>query len=204
MQQIEKDYRYVDLSKLTDDEKKELISECGFDVVEIPPLPSRRELNCHLYTMEGINHFLEIYLGSTVELTLDHSGKSALLLSKGNEIESFYHSATELLDDKHEDMQRVRFELVDREGANLGNIESDRFATLDEIIDRMSIYWDDYGIKFTETELKSYRVVLELTAYIDAVDETAAERMVSNALYPSILGASKNFEWTDVTTEELD
>ena len=36
------------------------------------------------------------------------------------------------------------FGLSDLQGANLGNIESDRFETAEEIIDRMNIYVLDY------------------------------------------------------------
>lgn len=41
---------------------------------------------------------------------------------------------------KHED----GFGLEDRQGANLGDIEDDRFETAEQIFERMSIYIDDY------------------------------------------------------------
>lgn len=36
------------------------------------------------------------------------------------------------------------FGLEDRQGANLGNIEDDRFETAEQIFERMSVYIDDY------------------------------------------------------------
>ena len=36
------------------------------------------------------------------------------------------------------------FGLEDRQGANLGDIEGDRFETAEQIFERMSIYIDDY------------------------------------------------------------
>ena len=40
------------------------------------------------------------------------------------------------------------YKLVDLQGANLGDIESEEFNDLDEIIYRLEGYWDDYNIKF--------------------------------------------------------
>lgn len=40
------------------------------------------------------------------------------------------------------------YKLVDVQEANLGDIESEEFETLDGIIYRLENYWDDYNIKF--------------------------------------------------------
>ena len=44
--------------------------------------------------------------------------------------------------------------VVDEQGANLGNIEGDRFNSASEIIDRMNIYIRDYIIESTEEVLE--------------------------------------------------
>ena len=43
-----------------------------------------------------------------------------------------------------------KFRLIDGQGVSLGNIEEDRFDNLAEVIDRMSIYHEDYIISDTE------------------------------------------------------
>ena len=43
--------------------------------------------------------------------------------------------------------------LCDLQGANLGDIESDRFTTAEQIFDRMGIYIDDYYINDIENEV---------------------------------------------------
>lgn len=62
---------------------------------------------------------------------------------KQNKWEKLFDSFLELTEFsliKHED----GFGLEDRQGANLGDIEADRFETAEQIFERMSIYIDDY------------------------------------------------------------
>jgi hypothetical protein len=40
--------------------------------------------------------------------------------------------------------------LVDHQCANLGGIEQEVFATLDEVIERLSTYWEDYIVRGIE------------------------------------------------------
>lgn len=40
----------------------------------------------------------------------------------------------------------LEYRLVDLQGANLGGIEDETFYSIDSIIDRLDIYWEDYKI----------------------------------------------------------
>ena len=52
----------------------------------------------------------------------------------------------------NEDEGRYVLRLEDLQGANLGDIESDEFHTFEEVVDRMSVYIDDYFIRPVEEE----------------------------------------------------
>ena len=45
------------------------------------------------------------------------------------------------------------YKLVDDQGANLGNIESEEFHSVDDIVDRLDIYYNDYLIEDVEFQL---------------------------------------------------
>ena len=62
------------------------------------------------------------------------------LQNKYEELFDSFLDLTEFSLIKHEN----GFELEDRQGANLGDIESDRFETAEQIFERMSVYIDDY------------------------------------------------------------
>jgi hypothetical protein len=49
----------------------------------------------------------------------------------------------------------------DRQGANLGDIEGDRFINASDIIERMDVYITDYFFNDLEEELEAYNVDLE-------------------------------------------
>ena len=51
--------------------------------------------------------------------------------------------------------------LWDRQGANLGDIEQDRFDNASQIIDRLDIYINDYLYEALENELDAYEVDLD-------------------------------------------
>lgn len=51
--------------------------------------------------------------------------------------------------------------IYDRQGANLGNINEDRFDNAGQILDRMEIYINDYIYRDLEEELDAYQVDLE-------------------------------------------
>ena len=51
--------------------------------------------------------------------------------------------------------------LYDRQGGNLGDIESDRFENAEEIFDRMDAYINDYLFEDLENELEAYDVNME-------------------------------------------
>lgn len=57
--------------------------------------------------------------------------------------------------------------LQDRQGGNLGDIESDRFTTLTQIIDRLEAYHIDYIV----TPLEEYFDITDYTDYIDLVTQ---------------------------------
>lgn len=48
--------------------------------------------------------------------------------------------------------------LCDRQGANLGNIEADRFENAADIFDRMDVYVNDYIFEDLDDELEAYDV----------------------------------------------
>lgn len=50
--------------------------------------------------------------------------------------------------------------LYDRQGGNLGDIQSDRFKNAGEIFDRMTVYIDDYFYRDLEEEIDAYKVKL--------------------------------------------
>lgn len=51
--------------------------------------------------------------------------------------------------------------VCDRQGANLGNIEGDRFENAADIFDRMEAYIEDYFFTDLENELGAYEVNME-------------------------------------------
>lgn len=51
--------------------------------------------------------------------------------------------------------------IYDRQGANLGNINEDRFDNAGQILDRMDIYINDYIYRDLEEEFIAYEVDLE-------------------------------------------
>lgn len=51
--------------------------------------------------------------------------------------------------------------IYDRQGANLGDIESDRFENAADIFDRMDAYIEDYFFIDLENELDAYEVDME-------------------------------------------
>ena len=54
-----------------------------------------------------------------------------------------------------------RWGVYDGQGANLGDIQSDRFKDATDIFDRMEIYINDYFFEDLEEELYAYNVDLE-------------------------------------------
>ena len=59
---------------------------------------------------------------------------------------------------KHKD---GTFSLEDQQGANLGDIEDDRFASASEILDRMDIYIQDYLIRDIEDALDEKSIEID-------------------------------------------
>lgn len=62
------------------------------------------------------------------------------------------------------------YRLVDLQGANLGDIESDRFETASQIFDRMGIYIEDYYIRAIEDVLEEKGIDVEFNTWEDIVD----------------------------------
>ena len=54
-----------------------------------------------------------------------------------------------------------RWGLIDRQGANLGDIETDRFSDAEDIINRLDIYINDYLYRGLEDQEKCYEVDYE-------------------------------------------
>lgn len=64
-----------------------------------------------------------------------------------------------------------RWGVHDRQGANLGDIESDRFTCAEDILDRMDTYITDYFYADLEDELNAYEVDLEWREVPDGATE---------------------------------
>ena len=65
---------------------------------------------------------------------------------------------TEFLLLKHKD---GTFSLEDRQRANLGNIEDDRFETASEVLDRMDVYIQDYLVVDIEDALDEESIAID-------------------------------------------
>lgn len=65
---------------------------------------------------------------------------------------------TEFLLLKHKD---GTFSLEDRQHANFGNIEDDRFETASEVLDRMDVYIQDYLITDIEDALDEESITID-------------------------------------------
>ena len=65
---------------------------------------------------------------------------------------------TEFLLLKHKD---GTFSLEDRQGANLGDIEDDRFETASEVLDRMDVYIQDYLVVDIEDALDEESIAID-------------------------------------------
>lgn len=70
-----------------------------------------------------------------------------------------------------EEYDPFRWSLIDRQGANIGDIESDRFADAEGIIDRLDIYINDYIYRDLEDELDDYDIELDLHEIPDGAQE---------------------------------
>ena len=67
-------------------------------------------------------------------------------------------NVTEFLLLKHKD---GTFSLEDRQRANLGNIEDDRFETASEVLDRMDVYIQDYIVVDIEDALDEESIEID-------------------------------------------
>ena len=67
------------------------------------------------------------------------------------------------------------FGLVDLQGANLGDIEGDRFETAEDIIDRMDVYVNDYFLNDIDDLLDEKNVEINWPFTCEAYLENAKE-----------------------------
>lgn len=67
------------------------------------------------------------------------------------------------------------FGLVDLQGANLGDIEGDRFKTAEDIIDRMDVYINDYFLNDIDELLDEKNIEVDWPFTCDAYLEHANE-----------------------------
>lgn len=76
-----------------------------------------------------------------------------------NQWEGLFESFLDLVEfslEYHKDTQN--WGLYDRQGANLGDIQSDRFENVEQIFERMDVYICDYIFKDLNEELDNYRI----------------------------------------------
>ena len=90
-----------------------------------------------------------------------------------------------------------RWGLYDKQGANLGDIQGDRFTCVEDIFDRMDTYITDYFYADLEDELDAYKVDLE-----DREIPWSAERWL--VLRDDVEFVEKNKEYFDSHAWEFD
>lgn len=81
-------------------------------------------------------------------------------MNKKNKWEELFEQYMDLVEFtlvKHKD----GWGICDRQGTNLGDIESNRFENAADIFDRMDIYIEDYFFRDLEEELDAYGIELE-------------------------------------------
>ena len=75
------------------------------------------------------------------------------------EDEEFVLEVSEVDADELGTSQKLVFNLIDEQGANLGDIEDDYFYDLNSVLDRMEIYHNDYLFGDLETRLRNNEIV---------------------------------------------
>lgn len=84
-----------------------------------------------------------------------------------NEWEGLFESFLDLTEfslEYHKDTRE--WGLYDRQGANLGDIQSDRFEHAGQIFDRMGVYINDYIFEDLKEEAEAYHVELPSQEYM--------------------------------------
>ena len=59
-----------------------------------------------------------------------------------------------------DEFEKPCWKLIDLQGANLGGIEDDEFFSIDGIVDRLGIYYDDY-LLYEDESSDDYNVLLD-------------------------------------------
>lgn len=127
-----------------------------------------------VFAIEVENNDGDIILSYSKDGTKNESLDEDVSDRKGDFTDLFVNFlySTEFALDKDED----GYYLVDLQGANLGNINKDRFQSAEEIFDRMEVYIEDYFVDDLEDWAEYYKIELpgsyeEMLHFIDDNDE---------------------------------
>ena len=127
-----------------------------------------------VFAVEVENNDGDIILSYSKDGTKNESLNEDVSGGKGDFTDLFVNFlySTEFALDKDED----GYYLVDLQGANLGNINEDRFQSAEEIFDRMEVYIEDYFVDDLEDWAEYYKIELpgsyeEMLHFIDDNDE---------------------------------
>lgn len=141
---------------------------------EVKDVFNSRKDDGGIFAIEVENNGGDIILSYSKDGTKNESLNEDVSAGKGDFTDLFVNFlySTEFALDKDED----GYYLVDLQGANLGNINEDRFQSAEEIFDRMEVYIEDYFVDDLEDWAKHYKIELpgsyeEMLHFIDDNDE---------------------------------
>ena len=141
---------------------------------EVKDVFNSRKNDDGVFAIEVENNDGDIILSYSKDGTKNESLDEDVSDRKGDFTDLFVNFlySTEFALDKDED----GYYLVDLQGANLGNINKDRFQSAEEIFDRMEVYIEDYFVDDLEDWAEYYKIELpgsyeEMLHFIDDNDE---------------------------------
>lgn len=141
---------------------------------EVKDVFNSRKDDDGIFAIEVENNDGDIILSYSKDGTKNESLNEDVSDGKGDFTDLFVNFlySTEFALNKDED----GYYLVDLQGANLGNINKDRFQSAEEIFDRMEVYIEDYFVDDLEDWAEYYKIELpgsyeEMLHFIDDNDE---------------------------------
>ena len=141
---------------------------------EVRDVFNSRKNDDGVFAIEVENNDGDVILSYSKDETKNESLSEDVSGGKGDFTDLFVNFlySTEFALDKDED----GYYLVDLQGANLGNINKDRFQSAEEIFDRMEVYIEDYFVDDLEDWAEYYKIELpgsyeEMLHFINDNDE---------------------------------
>ena len=163
---------------------------------EVKDVFNSRKNDDGVFAVEVENNDGDIILSYSKDGTKNESLNEDVSGGKGDFTDLFVNFlySTEFALDKDED----GYYLVDLQGANLGNINKDRFQSAEEIFDRMEVYIEDYFVDDLEDWAEYYKIELpgsyeEMLHFID-----------DNSEYPLTDNEKYSYEVLDMVVNHYD